>query len=275
MTTLIPMNADEILRVAAHTFWVPPESEHVRLDGFEMVRYDNHFHYDTGVYAVDSDLSAPAVVAAAEQQARAWSRDTLYWNGLTDRTRPADLTTLLRDRGGVELERMAILALDLTTERPDLDVPADVTTTVPMDRRAREDSAAVAAEAFETPLHPVSDEDIEGQRRTVTSGAGTSYVAYLGDRPAATGGMSYVADGRVAKLWGGSSAEWARGRGAYRAVLDCRLRAAVERGCRVALVSGRLETSAPTLRRAGFRSYGEEVMLRVPVDPPTEALSRT
>ncbi|MFC6707385.1 hypothetical protein [Flexivirga alba] len=260
------MDADEILRITAHTFWVPPESEHLQLDGFEMVRYDNGFHYDTGVYAVNSDLSAPDVIAAAERQAVEWGRHALYWNGLTDRTRPADLAGLLRDRGGVELERMAILALDLTAGRPDLDVPADVTTIVPMDRRTCEDSEAVAAEAFETPVRPVRDEDVEGQRHTVDSGSGTSYVAYLDGRPAATGGVTFHADGTVAKLWGGSSARWARGRGAYRGVLDSRLRAAADRGCRIALVSGRLETSAPTLRRAGFRSYGEEFMLRVPVD---------
>ncbi|GGB32782.1 hypothetical protein GCM10011492_24210 [Flexivirga endophytica] len=262
------MDVDEILRLSAHTFWIPPESEHVQLDGFEMVRYDNGFHYDTGVYAVNSDLSAPDVIAAAERQAVEWGRHALYWNGLTDRTRPADLADLLRDRGGVELERMAILALDLTVGRPDLDVPAAVTTIVPLDRGTCEDSAAVAAEAFDTPVRPVRDEDVEGQRHTVDSGSGTSYVAYLDGRPAATGGVSFPVNGTVAKLWGGSSAVWARGRGAYRAVLESRLRAAIERGCRVALVSGRLETSAPTLRRAGFRSYGEEFMLRVPVDSP-------
>lgn len=269
------MDAAQILRLSAHTFWVPPESEHAKLDGFEMVRYDNGFHYDTGVYAVDSDASADTIVAAAEQQARRWGRDTLYWNGLTDRTRPGDLAALLRDRGGVELERLAILALDLTTERPNLDIPSAVTTVIPMDRQTCEDSAAVAAEAFESPLSSVRDEDIEGQRHTVESGAGASYLAYVDGRPAATGGVSYVADGRVAKLWGGSTAPWARGRGAYRAVLDARLSAAAERGCEIALVGGRLSTSAPILRRAGFRRYGEEFMLRVPVDPPTPGAEST
>lgn len=259
------MDAAAILSVSARTFWVPPESEHVQLDGFDMVRYDNGFHYDTGVYAVDSELRAGEVIAAAEQQARAWGRDTLYWNGLTDHTRPADLAGRLRERGGVELERMAILALDLTAERPDLDVPAEVATVVPMDRRTCADFEAVAAEAFETERRPVRDEDVEGQRQTVTSGSGTSYVAYLDGRPAATGGVSFRVDGTVAKLWGGSTATWARGRGAYRAVLDARLRAAAEHGCQIALVSGRLQTSAPTLQRAGFQSYGEEFMLRVPV----------
>ena len=50
----------------------------------------------------------------------------------------------------------------------------------------------------------------------------------------------------------------ARGTGVYRAVLDHRLRAGRGLGCRVALVKGRVDTSAPVLRRAGFATYGEE-----------------
>ena len=44
----------------------------------------------------------------------------------------------------------------------------------------------------------------------------------------------------------------ARHTGVYRALLDHRLRAGVDAGCRMALVKGRVETSAPVLLRAGF-----------------------
>ena len=49
----------------------------------------------------------------------------------------------------------------------------------------------------------------------------------------------------------------ARHTGAYRALLNHRLRAGVEAGCTMALVKGRVDTSAPVLLRAGFRPYGE------------------
>lgn len=117
-----PLDATEIMRIAASSYWVPPDSERLTGDGFVMVRYDNGFAYDTSVHEVDS-------------------------------------------------------------ERP-------------------------AAELF--------------------------------------------AD-----------------------VLSARLAAATERGCEAAIVGGRLTTSAPILTRAGFRRYGEEFMLRVPVDPLTQAAPHT
>jgi GNAT superfamily N-acetyltransferase len=61
-----------------------------------------------------------------------------------------------------------------------------------------------------------------------------------------------------ARLWGGGVVPEARGRGAYRAVLDARLRYAVDHGATLALVKGRVETSGPILRRAGFAAYGQE-----------------
>jgi hypothetical protein len=62
----------------------------------------------------------------------------------------------------------------------------------------------------------------------------------------------------VARLWGGGVVPEARGRGAYRAVLAERLRYACEQGATLALVKGRVETSGPVLRRAGFAAHGQE-----------------
>jgi hypothetical protein len=36
-------------------------------------------------------------------------------------------------------------------------------------------------------------------------------------------------------------------------------------GAAMALVKGRVETSGPILRRAGFTAYGQEVVYRVPL----------
>jgi hypothetical protein len=55
----------------------------------------------------------------------------------------------------------------------------------------------------------------------------------------------------------------ARGRGAYRAVLDARLRYAVDHAATMALVKGRVATSGPVLRRAGFMAYGQERSYRL------------
>jgi GNAT superfamily N-acetyltransferase len=65
--------------------------------------------------------------------------------------------------------------------------------------------------------------------------------------------------GEVARLWGGATMPHARRRGVYAAVLAERLHVAVEWGATLALVKGRIDTSAPILRRFGFRPHGREV----------------
>ena len=57
----------------------------------------------------------------------------------------------------------------------------------------------------------------------------------------------------AARLWGGVTLPRLRSRGAYRAVLAERLALAVAHGADIALVKGRIDTSAPILARAGFR----------------------
>ena len=76
---------------------------------------------------------------------------------------------------------------------------------------------------------------------------------------------SLAVAGSVARLWGGAVLESARGQGVYRAVLAARLAYGAAHGATMALVKGRVETSGPILRRAGFAAYGQEVIYRVPL----------
>ena len=75
---------------------------------------------------------------------------------------------------------------------------------------------------------------------------------------AAFGTAGHALAGDAIRLWGGAVVREARHTGVYRALLDVRLRAGVAAGCRLALVKGRVDTSAPILGRAGFTAYGEE-----------------
>ncbi len=63
----------------------------------------------------------------------------------------------------------------------------------------------------------------------------------------------------------GTRSAWQH-RGAYRAVLAERLHRAPDQGATLALVKGRVATSAPILKRAGFSPYGEERCYRLDVD---------
>ena len=100
-------------------------------------------------------------------------------------------------------------------------------------------------------------------RRQLPAGEGGAVVAYLDGVPVGAGGIAQPGD--VARLWGGSVREEARGLGVYRALLDARLRYGRDHGATMALVKGRIQTSGPILRRAGFERYGEERSYLVPL----------
>jgi GNAT superfamily N-acetyltransferase len=81
------------------------------------------------------------------------------------------------------------------------------------------------------------------------------YLVLRDGTPVGSAGLTVVGD--AVRLWGGAVVPAARRTGAYRALLAERLRAAADAGARMALVKGRVDTSAPVLLRAGFQRYGE------------------
>lgn len=74
------------------------------------------------------------------------------------------------------------------------------------------------------------------------------------DRPIACGSMNLYPALDLAYLWGGATAEDARGRGAYSAVLAARVAYARQSGISYLGVYADPETSLPILLRRGFRS---------------------
>jgi GNAT superfamily N-acetyltransferase len=106
-------------------------------------------------------------------------------------------------------------------------------------------------------------EEAKRDAATVASGDGGMVVAYADGEAVGSGGIA-VADG-VARLWGGAVRQEARRQGVYRSILDARLRYGAAHGAAMALVKGRIQTSAPILRQAGFAAYGQEIMYRVPL----------
>lgn len=72
----------------------------------------------------------------------------------------------------------------------------------------------------------------------------------------------------VGFLWGGGTIPEARGRGSYRAALQARLALARELGLRALFIYGRSDTTAPMLRRHGFRALGEVWLVERPPRAP-------
>ncbi len=81
-------------------------------------------------------------------------------------------------------------------------------------------------------------------------------VAFVGDEPAANAGYRYSSDGATVYLNGAETVERFRGRGIYQALVGYRTAAALARGCRVAAIRARRDTSLPILMKRGFIDHG-------------------
>ncbi len=144
-----------------------------------------------------------------------------------------------------------MLALDLRDGPPDLDVPPDLEV-----RRVAGLDDLRATDRIDVEVFGGSHADEESLAFAASRLADDQrHLVLRGGVP--IGAAGHVVAGETVRLWGGAVMPSARGTGAYRALLDHRLREGVEAGCTMALVKGRVDTSAPVLLRAGFRQYGE------------------
>ena len=167
-----------------------------------------------------------------------------WW--LTERSTPADVEAQLLAAGATRVEDDYLHAGMLATSAPP-EAPAAVTV-----RRA--DTAAEFIDArrliddiFDNPHMPRrSDEELA---REFAEKPDVVYAGFVDGRIAGAGRVSFARCGGF--LSGGATAQWARGRGVYRALVKARWDAAAARGT-PALAVGAGPMSAPILRRLGF-----------------------
>jgi hypothetical protein len=260
----VTLDAADVLARAAEWVWVPPFARELRTPEYRVVAFPDHFAEPTEAMpaSFDSTRDPHDVVDDVLTAVDALGRTQVAVMGLSDLTRPVGLEAHLRERGAVLCETLAVLALDLTGASVDLDVPRGVDVRAVADLETLRDYDRIGVDVFGGMLR--TEEELRSSLTTLGDGGrDPMLVAYRDDTPVGTGG--YTVAGDVLRLWGGAVVPEARGTGIYRAVLAHRLRAGRALGCRMALVKGRVETSAPVLRRAGFAAYGEERAYRVTV----------
>jgi hypothetical protein len=260
--------AQRVLDAAAAMEWVPEGAIELRTDDYRLIRYPDVVLDPTFRAAqVTWSRTARALEEILDEVAvhiRAWGLAGVAW-WVAAATRPADTEQALCARGAELIDAVQVLAREIGGRLPRLDVPADVAVELVRDERTFRAASAVTvqgwerAEPDEVELASQLDEAI-GDLATWSS---FRVVAFIGRQPVSTGGCSLA--GEVAQLWGAVTLPAARGRGSYRAVLAERLRLAREHGATLALVKGRVLTSAPILLRAGFADYGEERCYWLPV----------
>ncbi len=250
------VSRERVLDAAANWVWVPVDAVDATTTEYRMTLYRDlaSVAWSTTERPVE-DLADEIVRRARE----AGSPRLRWW--VTDRTTPAQTATVLERLGFQLAETLDVLALDLTSFEPEgLRLPKDVTVRLAEDEASLRLAGDLGAEVFDEP--PPSAAQLADSLRSVQAAraSGTwrfrQYVAHLGDRPVGTGGATL--DDDVLRLWGGAVLPDARGRGVYRSMLATRCADGVAAGARVALVKGRVKTSGPILRRAGFDSVGQE-----------------
>lgn len=258
------MSASSVAAASAAWVWIPDSSTVVRTDEYTIVRRPDYFPNPLYVTAFRPAGPIAEAVDAVLERAREFGLPELQWQLLLDS--PAGLAEELSSHGGTVRLTLDVLARDLRGGASDLPPPAaDVTVNWETDVATALDGQAVAVTVFGGSLPP--DDRIAQiaaeNATTVPAGEGGALVAYAGGSPVGAGGLEIV-DG-VARLWGGAVIESARGQGIYRALLAARLDYAVTHGASMALVKGKIDTSGPILRRAGFTAFGQEPIYQVPL----------
>ena len=222
-------------------------------------------------FASTPRIRTPQGIRAAEQplrlrgflpQTRTWGLSEVSWR--VSAITPAEIERTLVAKGATLSEVYRVLAYDLCSGLPELDYPDDLVVELVSDESRLRSAMLVNGEGWGSPRLTGAEfaQQLERMTLQLETWSGFRVLVSIGGEPVATGGCTLT--GGVAHLLGSVTLPAWRRRGAYRAVLSERLRLASQSGARLALVKGRVETSAPILRRAGFDDYGEERRYRLP-----------
>jgi hypothetical protein len=189
------------------------------------------------------------VLAHVHERVAPEKRQT-WWIGPS--ARPANIVELLLERGFVPApDGPEVRAMVLTSPPP----PAPDEIQV---RRVETWEDFLASREVQWEAFDVPEERRELQRRHLRSefeeslqhGVPVGFLAFLDGKPAAT--ALAIPSERGVFLIAGSTAGWARGRGAYRALVRARWDYAVERGTPALVTEAMVDTSYPILQRLGF-----------------------
>lgn len=248
---------------AASAAWVfvPDDAVEVSTPEYRLVSYPSWL--DAGVELVwlgPLRRTVRVVLDEVREIALGWGVDAMTWWVRGDHPPEFEREVLLR--GGTLAKEVQVLAAPVADVLAHLDAPADVEVRDALDLAELREATDVGARAFGTPR--LDEEQLRGVlQASVDLPEAVWCLARREGRPVGSAGATMAGD--VVRLWGGGVDPDARGLGVYRALIDHRLRSGAAAGADLALVKGRVDTSAPILRRCGFDSYGTERGLRLPL----------
>jgi GNAT superfamily N-acetyltransferase len=262
------LSADKVVAASNAWVWVPDNATTESTEEYLLVRFPDYFDHPLELLRFNPAEAPAAGLAGAVEtvldRARQFGLPALYWWVKLDS--PPEVADLLRARGAVVDETLDVLAVDLRRGPPELLPPVkEVTLRWATEVTTHRDGTQVGVTVFGGSMPPQERLAEEAKRdgATVRAGDGGMVVAYVDGAPVGSAGIA-MTEG-VARLWGGAVLEAARGRGVYRALLGSRLTYGAAHGATMGLVKGRVDTSGPILRQAGFNVYGQEISYRVPL----------
>jgi hypothetical protein len=262
------LSADEVVAASNAWSWVPDNATTEATEEYLLVRFPDYFDHPLELLRFNpAETSAAGLAGAVEtvlDRARQFGLPDLHWWLKLDS--PPEVADLLLARGATVDETLDVLAVDLRQGPPELLPPVkEVTLRWATEVTTHRDGTKVGVSVFGGSMRPQERLAEEAKRdgATVKAGDGGMVVAYVDGAPVGSAGIA-MADG-VARLWGGAVLGAARGQGVYRALLGARLTYGAAHRATMGLVKGRVDTSGPILRKAGFNAYGQEISYRVPL----------
>ncbi|GAA1923978.1 GNAT family N-acetyltransferase [Nocardioides marmoribigeumensis] len=244
----------------AEWVWIPEGTQVHEVPGGHLLVRPAYLHHRTFTTGTPPRGQEERAVDAALALVREHGLPSVRW-AVGERPENAEFAAALERRGATvfeTLDRLAWEPRELPAPRPDVLV-LPVRDEVGARALGRVDEVAFGDPPLEEGRIPGLVEECVAE---LSDRVGARFVAWTDGEGVGTGGLSMA--GEVARLWGGATLPHARRRGVYSAVLAERLRVALGWGATLALVKGRIETSAPILRRFGFRPHGREVTYDLP-----------
>jgi hypothetical protein len=211
-------------------------------DRYALSAEAGHTYAAVEAIRLRADEVDEAVADVGAFLAASGTRRASWW--LTERSTPADLEERLLARGLTRNDADYLhAAMALTAPPPAAAIDARPVANFAEFVEARRVGIAAFADAnISEPTEAELAVEYERDLQPL-------FAAWVDGRIASVGRAIFTPAG--AYLMGGATAEWARGRGAYRAVVRARWDAAVERGT-PALAVGAGSMSRPILERLGF-----------------------
>jgi GNAT superfamily N-acetyltransferase len=240
--------------------WIPPGATRITTESYDVAVTPGSYAL-TFVYGfhVEPAERVPEVLVELRERIRA-----LGGNGarilVSPRTRPRDLADRLPSLGYEPREETEVLVRELAEPRPPSAAGRLREGIEVREVRTEAEYGSYLAVSDEVFGHPPNAPSVDAAflaefRRAAAAGEPSGrWVAWAGATPVGAGGFSL--DGPVARLWGAGVLPAYRRRGVYGALVAARCAAARARGAEIALVSARVQSSAPILLRHGFRSVG-------------------